>query len=200
MTSSIQTNRDLYCAVTAALQHRGQSQPSLEVYLSRLRELVAEREGAIMSADDFAAILDAAFIGPAPGANIAELRELTSNEQIPTWQRQLAQQIVDLHEMADAGTLENEYRYFGVDAPSGKRWYNFDPHTFIECGLTGSFGGWTPGDTTGREYVPGKVAVVDEHGQLTSASPEEIEEPVVPMPTISWDDLADFLWAGQYYE
>lgn len=200
MTSSIQTNRDLYCAVTAALQHRAQSQRSLDVYLSRLRELVAGREGAPMTADEFAAIRDAAFIGPAPEADITGLRELASNERIPAWQRRLAQQIVDLREMADAGTLEDEYRNFGVNAPSGGRWYNFDPHTFIECGLTGSFGGWAPGDTTGREYVPGRVAVLDEHGQLTSANPEDTEEPVVPMPTISWDDLANFLWAGQYYE
>jgi hypothetical protein len=40
--------------------------------------------------------------------------------------------------MAEAGTLENEYRYFGIDSPTGFRWYNFDPCSYLECGVRGS--------------------------------------------------------------
>lgn len=200
MTSNLQTNRDLYCIVTDALKRRSRTARSLEAYLSRLREMLASREGCPMTTEDFARALDSAFLGPAPVADLAALRELAGDERMPAWHRQLAQQIVDLREMAEAGILEDEYRYFGVNAPSGARWYNFDPHTFVECGLAGSFGGWAPCDDTGRAHAPGKVAVVGEHGELTTANPEDLEEPIVSVQTISWDALAEFLWAGQCYE
>jgi hypothetical protein len=38
------------------------------------------------------------------------------------------------------GTLANDQRYFGVDSPRGSRWYNFDPLTFLECAVAGTFG------------------------------------------------------------
>ncbi len=114
--------------------------------------------------------------------------------------RKLARQIVDLREMDEVGTLDNELRYFGIDAPSGARWYNFDPHTFVECGVSGTFGGWAQGDASGRELVPGPVAVLDADGDLISVNPEDIEDPTYFVESISWDEFADFLWAGQCYE
>ena len=92
------------------------------------------------------------------------------------WEARLDEQLRDLREMEAAGTLANEHRYFGVDAPSGARWYNFDPCTFIECAAAGTFGGWQEGDETGRMLVPGKVAVVDEAGNVKAMDPREIEE------------------------
>src|SRR6185437_15874918 len=51
------------------------------------------------------------------------------------WEATLIRQVVDLREMDEVGTLKNEYRYFGVPAPRGAYWYNFDPSTFLECGV-----------------------------------------------------------------
>jgi len=45
-------------------------------------------------------------------------------------------QISDLRRMR-GGALEDEHRYFGMQSPTGYTWYNFDPLTFIECGLAG---------------------------------------------------------------
>jgi hypothetical protein len=45
-------------------------------------------------------------------------------------------QIAELHRMAGK-QLENEDRYFDIDSETGNRWYNFDPHTNLECGARG---------------------------------------------------------------
>ena len=102
--------------------------------------------------------------------------------------------------MRKAGTLESEYRYFGLDAPSGRHWCNFDPCTFLECAVDGTFGGWQPGDTTGRDYVPGNVAVFDARGRITAVNPWDIDSPTYEITAVSWEKFADFLWAGQSYE
>ena len=102
--------------------------------------------------------------------------------------------------MADAGTFANEYRYFGVDAPSGLRWYNFDPCTYLECAVAGTYGGWESGDDTGRDYVPGPVAALNDEGKIVSRDPREIEDPIIVVNQITWDDFSEFLRAGQWYE
>ena len=109
-------------------------------------------------------------------------------------------QICDLDEMRQAGTLDNEYRYFGVDATRGGRWYNFDPCTYLECAAAGTFGGWAEGDDTGRSYAPGPVAVVDASGAITSVDPRDIDDPAFALPQITWEMFIDFLDAGQWYE
>ena len=89
--------------------------------------------------------------------------------------------------MDEIGALASELRYFGVNSPRGGYWYNFDPCSFIECGMAGSFGGWQPGDNTGRDYVTGEVA-------------EMSKNPVFAMSSIPWDAFREFLWCGQHYE
>ena len=39
----------------------------------------------------------------------------------------------------------DEDRDFGVDAPSGARWYDFDPRAHVERAFAGTFGGGGPG-------------------------------------------------------
>jgi hypothetical protein len=102
--------------------------------------------------------------------------------------------------MEEAGTLANDLRYFGVHAPRGLCWFNFDPLTFLECAVAGTFNGWRSGDPTGRDYVPGPVAVVDDAGRITSADPRSLDEPTVEVGPISWDTFAAFLASGQWYE
>ncbi|MEM7431643.1 MAG: hypothetical protein AAF351_06850 [Pseudomonadota bacterium] len=44
--------------------------------------------------------------------------------------------VADLRRMRD-GALKDQCRYFGVQSPTNYSWYNFDPLTFLECGLAG---------------------------------------------------------------
>lgn len=102
--------------------------------------------------------------------------------------------------MAEQGILADEERYFGIDSPRGQRWYNFDPCTFLECAVAGSLGGWQSGDDTGREYVPGQVAVMSDDGKVEVADPEDVPDPVISIGELSWETFQSFLGCGQWYE
>ncbi len=52
-------------------------------------------------------------------------------------QHLLRYQIADLHRMAEVGTLNDPQRHFGLDSPTGHRWFNFDPPSFLECASSG---------------------------------------------------------------
>lgn len=47
--------------------------------------------------------------------------------------------------------------------------------------------------------VPGNVAVLTDSG-IESVPAAELESPVVELPELSWEQVADFLWCGQHYE
>ncbi|GHU26826.1 hypothetical protein AGMMS50256_05050 [Betaproteobacteria bacterium] len=79
-------------------------------------------------------------------------------------------QIAELHRMAGK-QLENEYKYFGIDSETGNRWYNFDPHTNLECGARG----------------------------LGFADPDE-EDEIPETVDYSWRLLGELLETGRYYE
>ncbi len=197
MEQNIETNRHLYQFVAELLRRHSSGSLSLESYLTNLRRLAAAHQAsAALSLAEFARLLASAFDPTA----IAESSPATPTPGFVEWEAVLARQIKDLCEMDEVGTTRNEHRYFGVDAPSGARWYNFDPCTFLECATTGTFGGWEEGDDTGRAYVPGPVAVLDASGAITTADPRDISDPIVPLSEVSWDDFAEFLLAGQAYE
>ncbi|MCA9599833.1 MAG: hypothetical protein KC776_41290 [Myxococcales bacterium] len=193
--SDIRTNRDLYRFVAALTKRHAKERPPLEDYLERLRAhaRAAAREPGLSPAR-FAALLAAAFEDAAPTVRP------TPAESFAPWDARISAQIRDLKEMRDAGTFDDEYRYFGVSAPSGAYWYNFDPCSYLECAMAGSFGGWEEGDDTGRMLVPGPVATLDAAGNLVAADPRDLQEPTVELPLLSWEELTDFLEAGQSYE
>jgi hypothetical protein len=97
------------------------------------------------------------------------------NRDFVRWSDQHLAQIVDLRQMAETGMLDDPQRSFGVDAPSGRLWYNFDPLTFLERGAAWAFGDW------------------DLHDDDDAPTWQIIA-------TIPWDDFADYLRAGQGYE
>lgn len=195
--ADVATNRDLYCFVAELVKQRAECCCTLQSYLENLRRLGHNlRAREAVSAEEFAELLRAAF-DPAPGASEAGA---AATKGYLAWEKHIGEQIRDLDEMRSAGTLDNEYRYFGVDAPRGGRWYNFDPCTYLECAAAGTFGGWQEGDDTGRSYVPGPVAVLDASGAITSVDPRDIDDPVVVLPQITWEMFVDFLDAGQWYE
>jgi hypothetical protein len=202
---SLHDNRDLDSFVAALVAEREKHARSLEEYLRALRAAgAAHREAEVLSLSCFAGLLEAALRAEAPPFDPAWLT-MDQGAQADAsgyarWERAIRAQIVDLHEMEQAGLLANEMRYFGIDAPRGARWYNFDPFTFLECGVAGTFGGWEPGDATGRDYVPGPVAVLDEQGHVTAVDPRTLADPIEELATITWDTFIDFLESGQSYE
>ena len=212
LDTELPTNRDLYLFIAGlgreadegCERHEDdQRQRSLEDYLKVLWHLGNTHRGLdALSVATFAGLLEAALHQAPPPFDARwsdgyQQGELSGHAR---WERTILDQIVDLHEMQDAGTLADELRYFGVNSPRGARWYNFSPLTFLECAVAGTFDGWQAGDPTGRDFVPGPVAVVDETGHVTSADPRDLERPIRPIEGISWSSFADFLLSGQYYE
>jgi len=195
--AEVATNRDLYCFIAALVMERAECRCTLQSYLENLRRLGHNlRAREVVSPDELAGLLRAAF---EPATRAAE-PALAATDGYVAWEKRIGEQICDLDEMRRERTLDNEYRYFGVDAPRGGRWYNFDPCTYLECAAAGTFGGWQEGDDTGRSYVPGPVAVLDASGAITSMDPRDLDDPVVVLPQISWEVFVDFLNAGQWYE
>jgi len=195
--AEIATNRDLYRFIAALLKQPEEGRLSLRQYLENLRQLGDQLRGHdAIPMQAFADLLRAAF---EPGLCAAESGASASDGYL-AWKRRITEQIRDLGEMQEAGTLDNEYRSFGMDAPRGGRWFNFDPCTYLECAVAGTFGGWQEGDATGRSYVSGPVAILDPTGAITALDPRNIDEPVVEVPRISWKMFVDFLNAGQWYE
>lgn len=195
--AEVVTNRELYCFIAGLVKERSECRGTLQWYLENLRRLGRSlRAREAVSPEEFAELLRAAFDlepsagEPGPGATDGHV----------AWEKRVTEQIRDLDEMRQAGTLDDEYRCFGVDAPRGGRWYNFDPCTYLECAAAGTFGGWQEGDDTGRSYVPGRVAVLDASGALTSMDPRDIDDRVVALRQITWEMFVDFLDAGQGYE
>jgi hypothetical protein len=204
--SEISTNRDLYLAITALCAARKATGgiPTLESYVRSLLRLSQPFGGrtSLTPAEFFNLISGAFDAAPVDGDTTpaAEQPSPSVTTGFADWQSTLVQQMTDLREMDAAGQLASDLRYFGLDAPRGGRWYNFDPITYLECGLAGALGGWEPDDATGRTFVPGPVAVLGADGQITSANPAEVQRPVHAVPTLSWELLTQFLWCGQQYE
>lgn len=199
MTTELITNRDLYRFVGELTKREATSPLCLAAYLSNLQRLSRARcQQPTLSVAELAALLQQAFAPeaapeePAPGGEAAP--------GYLDWEQRIEAQLRDLRAMEEAGTFQDELRYFGTSAPGGGYWYNFDPRTYLECAAAGSFGGWEDGDDTGRMYVPGKVAVFDASGAMTAVDPRELVDPITALPAITWHQFVEFLEAGQSYE
>ena len=200
----LQTNRDLYTAILALCESKRDDERTLEAYLLALLGLAqrhAQEESITL--DQLLTLLTDAFAAE-PLAFDPRWRETTADmahaSGFERWRACAIAQIVDLREMDESGALTNQYRYFGIDAPRGGRWYNFDPATYLECATVGAFGGWEPEDEGGRGFVPGDVAAIAPDGSIVSADPEEIERPIVSIASVDWATFVKFLWMGQHYE
>jgi hypothetical protein len=192
----VNTNRELYKSIEELVkQKRGPSILSLEAYLLALIRRAgrfAHKES--MGLEEFFSILRDAFDGP------GEAVVPNAAAGFQKWKLQVEQQIEDLQQMARTGQLQDEHRYFGISAPSGRHRYNFDPCAYIECGVAGSLGGWVEGDETGRVYVPGQVACIGPSGAVESRDPRDLDRPPVEVPEVTWEIFANFAWCGQNYE
>ncbi|MBC7805826.1 MAG: hypothetical protein H7145_06720 [Akkermansiaceae bacterium] len=199
------TNRDLYRAIDGLRgRYEGDARP-LEQYLSALLPLARDfSHQPSLSLSEFYAIISGAFTAD-PLSFDAAWRTVhnapdTDQDDFAQWEATVIRQIVDLREIDEAGILMSELRYFGIDAPRGARWYNFDSLTYLECAMAGSFGGWEPDDDNGRQMVPGNVGVMDSNGIIRIVDPRDIERETFEMPRVSWEQFTDFVECGQMYE
>jgi hypothetical protein len=199
----IATNRDLYLAIGELCEQHQSNNLTLERYLLALYSCVQPmRAKTSLTLTEFFKLLADAFTAK-PVEFVPAWRTTYGNDEdigFAAYQAKLIRHIVDLREMDESGQLADEQRYFGIDAPRGARWYNFDPVTYLECGMEGSLGGWEPGDSVNRQLVPGQVAVLNAEGGIDSVNPADIERPLVEIETLSWDDFVEFLECGQQYE
>lgn len=161
----MRTNRDLDKGIKRLLKAQEPSTLSLESYLvaliARARRF-ADRESVTLN--EFLSLLEEGFDGPGKASPRQPSMEFQK------WQVEVEQQIEDLRQMAQNGQLENEDRYFGISAPSGRSWYNFDPCTYLECGVAGFSANCLLGGSMAK------------------------------MPKITWEMFSIFLWCGQNYE
>ncbi len=203
--SDLRSNRDLYRAIEELIADNEACVRSLEDYLCALlgeAEALATRPS--LTLDEFYGVIARALTSPPLAFDEAwrkQYDELPRKAQgFEGWRATIIRQIVDQHEMEENGTLADKFRYFGLDSPRDTRWYNFDPLGYIESATAGAFGGWEHGETSLREFVPGRVAVLKDNGSLTDANPRDIHRPEVDMPVISWEQFEDFIFCGQIYE
>ncbi len=203
MTEGLRTNRDLYSYVTDLVKTLDKPRP-LEEYLRALDGLLsAHASRGELTAEELASLLTEATTAPAPDYDPAwtHLGDADAASGFEGVRHTLRRQVADLRELEASGSLRDPQRYFGLDAPQGSRWYNFEVASYLECGVQGSFGGWDPeaGDG-GRVLVSGKVAVLDDDGRMTAVDAADLKHPEVPVSTVTWDDVRELLWAGQNYE
>ncbi len=201
----LRTNRDLYRFVLQFMENHRKNARTLEEYLRALWSLVGHyKNSEAFTLEDFARVLEAALTSELPESVSASWEsrpfEIPEDAGFEEWEREILSQIALLREMESDGTLEHEQRYFGMQAPDGDSWYNFDPPTYLECGIVGAFGGWEPEDDTGRHFVPGKVLKNTEGGDALSVDPWDVERPVTELRSVSWADFIKFLGCGRYYE
>lgn len=191
----ITTNRDLYRNIRGLRDEWADRQPLLEEYLRSLWMIVRDdTAGSIyeMTAERLFGWCVAALEAPPPAFDPAWLDlapsdwydEAGDEAGFADWEHVILWQIADLRRMADAGTLNDPYRYFGIASPSGASWYNFTPLGYLECGIRGTFGGYAEDEVT--------VLIPAESGSNDS--------PVYELPPLPWAALCQVLECGQIYE
>jgi hypothetical protein len=201
----MKTNREIYLAVCSLRDQAAGSARALEEYLRALLALAGQYgQRPDLDPSQFLKLLAGALVSDPlpfdPRWAAAYGRRDDASGAFEHWRRTVTEQVVDLREMETAGVFANELRYFGVSAPRGARWFNFDVGTYLECAAVGAFGGWEPNDPSGREFVPGKTAVQEPDGSVALHDPGDIARPIVAIERISWQAFTGFAECGQSYE
>ncbi len=196
----MKTNRDLYKAIAGLLNERRNATPiRLEQYLASLQCRSRQwKDAPSISPQTFFDLLTASFV-PVPGCSEADTKPNEKLPGFPGWDATLTRQIRDLRRLRGSGQLEKDKHHYLLNVQS-PLWYNFDPDSYLECGIEGFVGGWEEGDDTGRTYVPGNVMTVNDKGEFTSCDPRDLKREPQEIPELSWDKLKEFLWCGQHYE
>ena len=142
-----------FCAAAAAVK----SGSSLRSFLSSLRsQLATVQEGASLAPDQFLALIRKAAApalirkAAAPASIESAAAGDSALERRSPVLAFLDAQIETLGALEASGVYANEHRGFGVDAADGKRWYNFDVATYLECAGAGFTSARNDGDVVPR--------------------------------------------------
>lgn len=176
------TNRDLYRRLVREGERMNAAGRSLDVFLRawwRVSRPLSYRD--TLDPDMVAAMVAAAAtLEPAPVQDSWRSAAFDGENGSPyaLWEAVVLSQIADLADFAERRPPDGDACY-GVDAPRSRgcrratpdRWYNFDPNGYLDCGMSGTLGGWSD-DVEDRKTV----------GHL------------------DWGDLAGLAECGQCYE
>lgn len=203
--SQIHTSRDLYLAIDSLLQQQTQNKRTLEIYLRALLAGVNSYANAVsIRLNEFYELVEQGFFGVPLPFNTKwneQYDDLPSNlASFHSVQLTLIRQIVDLHELADQGTLANKLRYFGIHSPRQSIWYNFEPVSYLECAMAGSLDLWDSRDNTLRPFVRGVVETLDDSANHGTTNSENMPSPQNELERFTWQQFQEFLECGQMYE
>ena len=195
------TYQDFHIAVQAHCVRERSNPRTLESYLLALLGLAeghAGRESLYLG--EFGDLLAQSFRA-APVAFDDRWRADPRPAQAPAsrfarWRAKVIRQVVDLREFAESGALEDDRCYFGIQAARGGSWCNFDPLSYVECAMAGSFGDPTPEDCTNWHFADRPLALLDARQALaTFAGPRRGS--MFSEPVLSWAELEHFAYCGQ---
>ncbi len=195
-TTPIETNDDLYQAITALDRaHQTSEERDLETYLRSLLSVCLDYwTQHVLTPETFVKILDQAYttlpVDYDPHWEETYSQDWPSLKGWDRFQALLRRQIVDLRQMYNNNLLPTGSA--GVEAPLGGRWSNLDTKSFLECACRGNFDGWSPDEAV--IFNPPETAVAQ------NITLDEIAEETAPLPPITWEQFADFLYCGQIYE
>ncbi len=176
----MKTNRDLY--LRARTIGDGSKDYPLLDYLRALRALASHERANPMSIELVAKLLTAARSSP-PDTFV-----LTGGPLAPGYDAvdaTLAHQIADLEAMTANGQIHDPHAYFGINAPSGARWYNLGVSGYLECATRGSVGGYTEDEVI--------VLIPPEPGESADSDVDDLTD-------FDWELFEDFLQCGRCYE
>src|SRR5579872_628592 len=119
------------------------SKRSLEEYLSALWGCIQQVQAENITFLLLARLLEDAFIVDSLPFDEnwlqydtpPNLHKVSKEKAFSVLRQMICYQIADLHRMDQADLLNNQFRYYGIDSPTGQRWFNFDPASFLECAV-----------------------------------------------------------------
>ena len=119
------------------------SNRSLEEYLRALWRCIQQIQAEAVTFSLLAQLLQDAFIvDPLPFdeswlqyGTLPDIHSKANQEAFAVLQQMICYQIADLHRMDQANLLDNQFRYYGIDSPTGYRWFNFDPASYLGCAV-----------------------------------------------------------------
>lgn len=135
--SQVITAKDFDQFLDFLVKTHSSDRKSLEEYLRTLWALIQEHESDTVSFSLIAKLLADAFrLQPLPFEESWLEYSALPDEGMDDFEYlrgMILYQIADLHLMAQAGTLNDPHRYFGIDSPTGHRWFNFAPVDYFGC-------------------------------------------------------------------
>jgi hypothetical protein len=142
--SHIKTHED-FCQYARTLAHEKATttERSLEEYLRALWGLLKLRQAETVTFSLLGQLLHDAFLAePLPFDKKwlqyntpPDLDEDENEESFAVTQQMIWYQIADLHLMAQTGQIDDPNAFFGIDSPTGHRWYNVHPSSYLECAV-----------------------------------------------------------------